>query len=261
MSTGYYQNHSVTTRYQIDGEGPVLALIHGVGGRLETWDPLLQEFGQGYRVLRYDLRGFGESTKIKGRYELGSYVEDFVALLDHLEIDRCHVLGFSLGGIIAQAVALVYPGRVNRLVLCSTIAGVNPEDRAFLRERYVALKTSDPEDHFRRSINLYFSPEYQKAHPEVIAEMEARRKEIDPECFAAAYRIIAETDMEEDLPNVKARTLVMTGEFDRASPQMAAVMADRIPDSQLVVFEGLRHNLPTENPTLLAHTIRKFLDS
>jgi len=261
MSTGYYQNHSVTTRYRIDGEGPVLALIHGVGGRLEIWDPLLEELGQGYRVLRYDLRGFGDSTKIKGRYELGGYVEDFVALLDHLEIGRCHVLGFSLGGIIAQAVALVYPGRVDRLVLCSTIAGVNPEDRAFLKARYDALKTSDPEDHFRRSIDLYFSPEYQKAHPEVIAEMEARRKEIDPECFASAYRIIAETDMEEDLHNVKAKTLVVTGEFDRASPQMAAVMADRIPDSQLVIFPGLRHNLMRENPALLATTVRKFLDS
>ena len=91
--------------------------------------------------------------------------------------------------------------------------------------------------------------------------MEARRKEIDPRVFAAAYRIIAETDMEEDLPNVKARTLVMTGEFDRANLCIADVMADRIPDSQLVIFEGSRHNLLTENPTVLAHTIRKFLES
>jgi pimeloyl-ACP methyl ester carboxylesterase len=68
MPTGHYQNHGVTTRYRIDGEGSVLALIHGVGGRLETWDPLLEELGPGYRLLRYDLRGFGESTKIKGRY-------------------------------------------------------------------------------------------------------------------------------------------------------------------------------------------------
>ena len=59
----------------------------------------------------------------------GCYVEDFVALLDHLGIDRCHVLGFSLGGIIAQAIALVYPARVDRLVLCSTIAGVGPRTR------------------------------------------------------------------------------------------------------------------------------------
>jgi pimeloyl-ACP methyl ester carboxylesterase len=67
--------------------------------------------------------------------------------------------------------------------------------------------------------------------------------------------------MEEDLPNVKAKTLVLTGEFDRASPQMAAVMARRIPDAELVIFDGLRHNLARENPVLLAQTIRKFLDS
>jgi pimeloyl-ACP methyl ester carboxylesterase len=261
MPSGYYQNHGITTHFRIDGDGPVIALIHGVGGRLDTWDAFLEEFGAGYRMLRYDLRGFGESTKVKGRYELGSYVEDFVALLDHLGIERCHVVGFSLGGIIAQAIALVYPARVDRLVLCSTIAGVGPEDKAFLRERYRALQTSTPEEHFRRSIDLYFSQEYQKAHPEVIAEMQARRKEIDPECFAAAYRIIAETDLAEDLPKVTAKTLVMTGEYDRASPQMAAVMADRIPGAQLIIFPGLRHNLARENPKLLAHTIRKFLDA
>jgi pimeloyl-ACP methyl ester carboxylesterase len=261
MSTAYYRNRGLTTRYRIDGEGPTVALIHGVGGRLEQWDPVLEPFGEGYRLLRYDLRGFGESTKVKGRYELGSFVEDFVALLDHLGIERCHVVGFSLGGLIAQGIALVYPARVDRLVLCGTLAGVGPEDKAFLRDRYLALKTSDPEDHFRRSVDLYFSPEYQKAHPEVIAELAARRKEIDPECFAAAYRILAETDMEEDLPNIKAKTLVLTGEFDRASPQMAAVMARRIPDAELVIFDGLRHNLARENPVLLAQTIRKFLDS
>ena len=98
MPTGYYQNHSVTTRYRIDGEGSVLALIHGVGGRLETWDPLLEELSHGYRILRYDLRGFGDSTKIKGRYELGSYVEDFVALVDHLEIIAATSSAFPLVG-------------------------------------------------------------------------------------------------------------------------------------------------------------------
>jgi pimeloyl-ACP methyl ester carboxylesterase len=261
MPSGSHQGHTVTTHYRIDGEGPVIAFIHGVGGRLEAWDPVLEELGPGYRTLRYDLRGFGQSTKIKGRYELGSYVEDFVALLGHLGIDRCHVVGFSLGGIIAQAIALVYPGRVDRLVLCSTIGGVEPEDKAFLRQRYLALRESSPEDHFRRSLDVYFSPEYQKAHPEVIAEMQERRKEIDPECFASAYRIIAETDLAEDLPSVRAKTLVMTGEHDRASPQMAAAMADRIPDARFVIFPGLRHNVLREDPKLVAHTIRDFLES
>lgn len=257
---GFFTDRHLTTRYRVEGEGPPVVLIHGVGSRLETWDPVIPILAKRFRVVRYDLRGFGRSSKIRGRYELGSFVEDFVALIDHLRIERCHVVGFSLGGIIAQAIALVYGDRVDRLVLAATIGGVNETDKAFLRDRYLAVRDgAPPVDHLERSLELYFTPEYRKAHPEVIERMRQEKKEEDPAIFAAAYRIIAETDMIEDLKKVRARTLVATGEFDRASPQMAAAMAAEIPDSKLVIFDGLRHNLMAEGPEIVGNTIADFL--
>lgn len=258
--TGTFINRHISTRFRIEGEGPTVALIHGVGGRLEAWDPIMALLTRHLRVVRYDLRGFGHSTKVKGRYELGSFVEDFVALLDFLSIERCHVVGFSLGGLIAQAIALVYPDRVDRLVLAATLGGVNETDKAFLRERYLAVRDgAPPADHLERSLELYFTPEYRKAHPEVIERLRAEKKAEDPAIFAAAYRIIAETDMIEDLHRVRARTLVMTGELDRASPQMATSMAAQILDSRLKIFKGLRHNLMLEDPKLIGETLVEFL--
>jgi pimeloyl-ACP methyl ester carboxylesterase len=258
--TGFFTNRHVTTRFRVEGKGPTVVLIHGVGSRLETWDPIVPLLTRHFRVVRYDLRGFGQSSKIKGRYELGFFVEDFVALIDHLGIERCHVVGFSLGGIIAQAIALAYGERVDRLVLAATIGGVNDTDKAFLRDRYLAVRDgAAPSDHLERSLELYFTPEYRKAHPEVIERMRQEKKEEDPAIFAAAYRIIAETDMIEDLNKVRARTLVATGEFDRASPQMASAMAAEIPDSRLVIFQGLRHNLMSEGPEIVGNTVVEFL--
>lgn len=258
--TGFFTNRHVTTRFRIEGHGPPVVLIHGVGSRLETWDPIIPILTERFRVIRYDLRGFGQSSKIKGRYELGFFVEDFVALIDHLQIERCHVVGFSLGGIIAQAIALACGDRVDRLVLAATIGGVNETDKAFLRDRYLAVRDgAPPTDHLERSLELYFTPEYRKAHPDVIERMRQEKKEEDPAIFAAAYRIIAETDMIEDLKKVRARTLVATGEFDRASPQMASSMAGEIPDSKLVIFDGMRHNLMLEGPEIVGRTIAEFL--
>jgi pimeloyl-ACP methyl ester carboxylesterase len=258
--TGYFHNRNITTRYRIEGSGPTVVLVHGVGGRLDMWEPIVPHLSDRFRVIRYDLRGFGQSTKVKGRYEVGSYIEDFAALMHHLKVDRCHLVGQSLGGIIAQGIALVYGDMIDRLVLSSTIGGVNAEDRAFLRERYLKVREgADAQDHFDRSLDTYFSPEYLKAHPDAVLKEREARKDIDPECFAAAYRIIAETDMIEDLHRIKSRTLVQTGEFDRASPQMAEAMAREIPDSEVVIYKGLRHRLVAEAPDLVGQTVRNFL--
>jgi pimeloyl-ACP methyl ester carboxylesterase len=265
MTSRFFRNRHIDTHYVLEGEGPMLTFIHGVGSNLHAWDEVVQSLTPHFRILRYDLRGFGQSTRVKGHYELGSFVEDLMSLLDHLSIPRTHLVGFSLGGIISQAAALMYPDAIDRMVLSSTIAGVNTEDKEYLVNRYKALLAGLQEGtssgHFARSVSNYFSPEFIAAHPQRIARLEAEAEANDPECFAAAYRIIAETDLAEYLPAVKAKTLVITGEHDRASPQMAATIAEQIPDSQLKIFKGLRHNLMTEDPEQLADTIQKFLKS
>ena len=144
MTDQYFDQPGLSTRYRLEGDGPTLALIHGVGSSLESWDDVVSSLGSGYRILRHDLRGLGKSTKIKGRYVLAEFVDDFIALLDHLKIDVCHVVGHSLGGLVAQGIAISYPQRVNKLVLSATVAGRNQEEKDRVMTRLRTEETALP---------------------------------------------------------------------------------------------------------------------
>jgi pimeloyl-ACP methyl ester carboxylesterase len=248
------------TRYRLAGEGIPVALIHGVGSSLEAWDGVVEGLGAGYRSLRYDLRGHGASAKPPGPYDLDDFTGDLAALLDHVGFDRCHVVGFSLGGLIAQAFALAHPGRVERLALVSTVAGRTEEEKARVRARLEALAGGVSGDHFIRSIDRWFTPAFQATHTEVIARLAEHNKRNDPAAYAAAYRVLAEGDLADRLHLIEAETLVMTGEEDIGSnPRMARLMQARIPDARLEILPGLRHSILIEAPDRVAEALRAFL--
>ena len=237
-------------------------LIHGVGAYLEAWDGVVAELGGGFAILRYDLRGLGESTKLAGPYELSDFVEDLEAVLAHVEFDTCHVVGHSLGGLIAQGFALAHPERVNRLAIISGVAGRTEEERARVAKRLAVVGSGIAGEHFRRSVDRWFTPEFQRANPELIDQLEARNSQNDPQCYAAAYRVLAETDLADELHRIEAPTLVMTGEFDQGSnPRMAGVMHERIAGSKLKILPGLRHSIRVEAPAIVAGELRSFLRS
>ena len=135
-----FQGQSGPINYALEGSGPTIALVHGVGADLESWDGVVAALGSKYRLLRHDLRGHGASAKVKGRYELDDFVGDLMELLDHLEIARTHLAGFSLGGIIAQGFALEHAARLDRLVLISAIAGRTQEERDRMTARAKVLR-------------------------------------------------------------------------------------------------------------------------
>ena len=260
MTDQYFDQPGLRTRYRLEGDGPTLALIHGVGSSLESWDDVVSSLGSGYRIVRHDLRGLGKSTKIKGRYELTEFVDDFIALLDHLEIDACHVVGHSLGGLVAQGIAIFHPQRVNKLVLSATVAGRNQEEKDRVMTRLRTVGNGIAGDHFRKSIDRWFTAEFQKKYPERIAALERQNLTNDPDCYAAAYRVLAQSDLVNELHRIQATTLITTGEFDIGSnPRMAALMHERIAGSRFVILPGLRHSLLVEAPEVVADLIRDFL--
>jgi pimeloyl-ACP methyl ester carboxylesterase len=262
MNDSFFEQPGLSTRYRLEGDGPRLALIHGVGSSLESWDDVVVDLGQKFQLLRYDLRGLGESTKVSGRYELSDFVDDFAALMDHIGWSSCHVVGHSLGGLVAQGIALSHPHLVDKLVLSSTVAGRNADEIERVQERLRTVEGGIAGAHFRKSMDRWFTPEFREAHPDRIAKLEQRNLANDPTCYAAAYRVLAETDLADDLHSVKAQTLVMTGEHDIGSnPRMAALMHERIKSSKLVVLPGLRHSLLAEAPEVIAELLLDFLDA
>lgn len=246
--------------YVAEGEGPALALIHGVGANLQSWSELVPRFAPHFRVIRMDLAGHGESPPIRDGYSLERFADDIVAVLDREEVERCHVVGFSLGGLIAQTLALDWPERVDRLALLSAVAGRTPEERGkvvsrlgLIREQGIAAVTAAARER-------WFTPAFATAHPERI---EARIAELianDHESYLEAYRVFGESDNAGRLHEIGHRTLVLTGENDAGSnTRMARLMHDRIAGSRLVILPELKHSILVEAPDLVAGHVLAFL--
>ena len=256
----WFEHQGLNTRYRLEGEGPQLVLIHGVGSSLEAWDGVVDELDAGFRTLRYDLRGLGESTKLEGPYQLADFVDDLAALLDHVGFETCHVAGHSLGGLIAQGFALAHPDRVAKLVLSAAVAGRTEEEKARVLKQLEAVESGVAGKHFRRSLARWFTPEFQQANPGLIAQLEQRNRANHPQTYAAAYRVLVENDLADELHRIKAETLITTGEGDRGSnPRMAALMHERIAGSVLRILPGLRHSTLVEAPQTMADLLREFL--
>jgi (E)-2-((N-methylformamido)methylene)succinate hydrolase len=255
-----FQRGGLTTRYLVEGAGPPVLLIHGVGGRLENWDGVVAALGGRFTTIRYDLRGLGESTKVRGPYSAELFAEDTLALLDHLAIRRCHVAGHSLGGIVAQRLALDAPERVDRLALLSTSCGRTEDERRRVMERLAMVRDGIPGDHFRHSLDRWFTDEFRRANPEAIERHSAQNMANDPAAYAAAYRVLATTDLAEEIDRIQVPALVVTGEGDIGSnPRMARLMHERIRGSHLRILPGLRHSILVEAPTLVARLLEEFL--
>lgn len=256
----FTQAGTVRLRYRIEGKGPALALIHGVGGRLEAWDAVVAAWRGRLRVLRYDQRGHGLSDKPPGPYTVEQMSGDLAQLLEALGIARCHVVGVSLGAMVAQSFALEHPGRLERLVLIAAVAGRTPEERERVLARLEVVRHEQPGAHFRNSLDRWFTPEFQRDHPERIEAYGAMNRANDPAGYAAAYHVLAHTDLGDRVGAIRAPTLIVTGEFDSGSnPRMARLMHDRIAGSQLVVIPGQRHGLLTEAPERVAQLVEDFL--
>jgi (E)-2-((N-methylformamido)methylene)succinate hydrolase len=246
--------------YDVAGSGPPLVLIHGVGSSLRSWDHVVERLGDDYRVLRYDTLGHGDSEKPDGPYALDDYVSESLALLDAEGIESANIIGSSFGGMIAQAFAITHPQRVATVALLSAVAARTPEQRAAVIERADQLAAGGAERTVGAALERWYTPEFRAKHQDLLAQQAERVKSNDPMGYAAAYRVFAESDLDQELSQIRAPTLIVTGEHDVGStPEMARLMHERIPGSRLEILPVLRHGILVEAPDVVADLLRDFL--
>jgi pimeloyl-ACP methyl ester carboxylesterase len=252
---------NVTLNYRLDGQGPrALVCIHGVGSRLEAWRDVVEHLKEYFTILTFDLRGHGQSSHTQGRYEIDHLVGEALALADHVGFERFDLAGFSLGGLIAQRMALTHPARVQRLVLLSTVAGRNAQERERVQARLAVLQAGEPVAHYEASLSRWLTEDFQVRNPEAVTRLRQHNADNDPGCYAAAYRVLAESDFGEQLAQIRCPTLIATGADDAGSnPRMAAFMHERIKGSHLKILPGLRHCILIEAPEQVALIMRDFL--
>jgi 3-oxoadipate enol-lactonase len=246
--------------YEERGSGRPMLLVAGIPALASDWAPLAEPLSEYRRVVAFDNRGSGRSTVTPGPYTTGSLAADAVALLDHVGIERADVFGMSLGGMIAQEIALGWPERVDRLVLGCTHCGV---DHAAPMPRETgqafAMETDDWAERMRALAPFAFSREADPASVAGFVEKKSRDVQ-DPEGYRAQVAAALSHDTWERLPLIDHRTIILTGDDDRVIPAASSdVLHERIRDSILYVVAGAGHLFFLEQPEESLQALETFV--
>lgn len=239
--------------------GPVLVLADSLGATLAMWEPQLEVLARRFRVIRYDLRGHGGSPAPAGRYTIADLGGDLIALLDDLGIERAHICGLSLGGMIGMWVAAKAPERVDRLIVCASSARLGPPEAWATRARTVRSEGMGAVT--ETVVGRWFTPGFAASCPDVVARMRAMLESISPVGYAGCCRAIETMDLTGDLAAIVAPTLVLVGDEDRATPLAHAErIAAGIPGAQLEVVLDAAHLLNVEQAEVVNALILEHLD-
>jgi len=256
----YVVVRGVRLHYEIEGDGQTVVLLHAVGLDLTGWEAQVEPLTRHFRVLRVDLRGHGHSDVPPPPYTLEKFADDVHGLLDALRLAPAHVIGLSLGGMVAQTLALDYPKAVRSLVLADTNSTLPPEARPAMIERGEAAKREGMAAVVESTLGRWFTPGFMGS--EVVARCRARLLSDDVQGWAASWRAISELNTEPRLKEIRVPTLVITGEADAAAPvARAQAMAGLIPGARLEILPGAPHMAPLERPDLFNATVIEFLQT
>jgi pimeloyl-ACP methyl ester carboxylesterase len=251
---------AIRSALSIEGDGPAIFLIHGIGASRHSWDGLVAALKPRYRVYAYDLRGHGKSPTPPPPYTLDDLVDDLEALRAELGVERAHFFGHSLGGMIAPAYARRYPNRVLSLGLLSTAAARTADDSARVKGVVTAMREKGIAPVLETLKDRWFTPEFAARRPEVIERRMQQVIDTNPDVFLSVFDIYAETEMAPWLSEVKAPALVLTGEFDGGCPpRLNAEIVKLMPDAELCVLPGLRHAILLEAADQVAPPVLEFL--
>jgi pimeloyl-ACP methyl ester carboxylesterase len=252
--------NDVDIYYEAHGQGEPLFLIAGLGANATLWETQIPVFAEEFRVVAFDNRGAGRSEKPPGPYSMALFADDTVALMDLLEIGAAHVYGESMGGMIAQEVALRHPQRVRSLVLgCTTFGGpqaVPPPQE--LLPILVSLAALSPEEALDQGSRIFY-------HASRREDMKRRLQAyVDTRTTPEAYQMQLEAciafDSYERLPRIGAPTLVINGDGDAILPaENSRTLSERIPGAELVLFPDSGHLYFHERPAEAASAVLEFL--
>lgn len=250
------------TALEIFGSGPPVVLLHGVGLNQSIWAEQVKTLESDFQVITYDLLGHGGSVPAGSYAPLSDWVDQLNSLVSDLKLQKFVIVGFSFGGLIAQAFAAQHSSMIDKLVLMSTVYDRSEAERASVLSRLDIVKREGSQATIPTALSRWFSPEFCKAHPEIINRYEALLRGNDTASFLSAYECFATADRElvGVLAEFSRPTLVMTGELDTGStPDMARKLAGMIPGAECSIIAGRRHMMLVEMPNEVNFVLRRFL--
>jgi pimeloyl-ACP methyl ester carboxylesterase len=246
--------------YSVEGNGPPLFLIHGIGAARNTWIKALPLLTQHFTVVTYDLRGHGVSPLPDRPFGLAELVSDLERVREQTGFEQAHFAGHSLGGMIGPAYALKYPERVLSLGLLSTAAFRTEDDSAKVKGVVQSMEEHGIPDILQTLTARWFTDEFIRTNPDVVSNRLKQVVATDAKVFLNVFRIYAETEMSPWLHRVTAPSLVLTGENDGGcNPRLNRLIDEALPHSELVILPDLKHSILLEAGDQVAEEVLRFI--
>lgn len=251
----------VTLNYLLDGPaaGPLVMLCNSLSSNLSMWDAQVPALhAAGWRVLRYDARGHGDSTVAQGATAIADLAGDALALLDHLAVERVHFCGLSLGGMTGQWLGTHHASRLHSLALCATAAYMGPAD--LWNQRIAAVAEGGMAAVADATIARWFTANSQQRMPAAVARVREGILCTSVTGYSACCAAIRDMDQRESIAAITLPTAVLVGANDPSTPVSAAeLIHQRIKGSSLTVIPDTQHFFNVEDPASFNAALLGFL--
>ncbi len=258
------QANNICSNYELSGnlDGETIVLSHSLGSSLIMWDSQMDILTKDYRVLRYDTRGHGESTAPPGSYSMDELVSDALSLIDALELKKVHWVGLSMGGMIAQGLALHAPERLSSVTLCNTMPVVRQEMKQMWQNRITTGERFGMHHLVDFAMERWFTEDYRALETKQYQDIRRQFLETPVYGYVGCCHAIYNLNYVDQLHKITVPTHIIAGDQDLATPVAEShIIHERISGSSLTVIEGAAHLSNVEKREQFDETLMAFLSS
>tara|TARA_Y100000022_G_scaffold133471_1_gene115873 strand:- start:464 stop:1279 length:816 start_codon:yes stop_codon:yes gene_type:complete len=242
-------------------DAPVVVLIHGLGLCRHMWRDHIADFASDYQVVSYDLLGHGDSAAPTAPTDLSLYAKQLCGLLDHLQIEKAALVGFSIGGMINRRFALDHANRLSALAILNSPHDRGDKAQAMVEARAAAVRSEGAMATMEAALERWFTDDYRTSYPDFMETVRVWRRQVDTQSYAEAAWVLATGVKELTRPTkrVNVPTIVITSENDSGStPDMAATIAGEIDQVEICIVPELKHLGLIEQPQSFTLPVIEF---
>ena len=255
--------NNIDCYYEIHGKGSPLILIAGIASDSQSWQPILGGLAEYFKVVIFDNRGIGRTRYPQDSFQISTLALDAVCLLDELAIEKADILGHSMGGCIAQEIAIEYPERVNKLILANTCAALSLKNKSLFANLLKILESGNYELFIREFFSLIFTPEYLSDKDLIEAAVKAALNysfPVTPAGFRLQLEALGNFNSQDRLDKIKSATLLMAGRKDiLVTFEEVQLLAGKIHFIKTLYLENAAHSFWVEQPGFFADCTVEFL--
>jgi pimeloyl-ACP methyl ester carboxylesterase len=235
-----------------------IVFVHGVGLTYEIWQPQL-DFFKDYSNLSYDILGHGKSSLTKQNISFDDFSDQLIELINELKIEKIHLVGFSIGSLIARNFATRYDNRLRSLILLGSIYKRSEQQQKIVNERFNQAKKELKLS--RQALKRWFTDRYLENNPDTYEKISSILSGNNMANFLKVYELFVKHKNDEDFKKIQTKTLVMTGEHDIGSTiEMSQQLNNVIMDSELKIIKEGKHLCGIECADEVNLTIKNFID-